>query len=332
MKEIQFIEKYQKEWEQLEEYIDFAMLSARKQSNQVAPQLTPESFVKSYRRLCNQLALAQTRNFSQAIVEHLHELAKQAHQIVYKKKSSPFVRLWEIIAGDFPVAVRREKKVMLWALALFLLPALSMYFLSQIDSTWAYSLISPNEMANIEEMYRPSAHERLGESRDANSDVQMFGLYIWNNVGIGLRSFASGLFFCIGAIFSVLFNGAYFGAITGYLTEVGYANQTLYPFVIGHGSLELTAIIISAGAGIRLGLSFLFPRRLSRLNSVINCFHSLMPIVVGFTVMLVLAAFIEAFWSAIPMPIIFKYVVGGVLWSLVIIYFLAVGRRGSKSH
>lgn len=303
VKETQFIEKYQQEWELLEEYVSFALLSKRKQTTAVTPQLKSEAFVKSYRRLCNQLALARTRNFSQVIVERLHELAKQAHQIIYKKKSPPFVRLWEILSYDFPVAIRREKKVMLWALALFLVPALSMYFLAQTDSSWTYSLLSPYEVMNIEEMYRPSTHERLGQSRDANSDVQMFGVYIWNNVGIGLRSFASGLFFCIGAIFSVVFNGAYFGAITGYLTEVGYANQTLYPFVIGHGSLELTAIIISAGAGIRLGLSFLFPRRLSRLNSVIVCFQSLMPIVVGFTVMLVLAAFIEASGRQFPCPL-----------------------------
>lgn len=332
MKETQFIEKYQKEWVQLEEYVDYAKLSTRKQSQAVLPSLSAEDFIKAYRRLCNQLALARTRNFSQGIIDRLHELAKLAHQIIYQKKNNPMARLWVILIRDFPVAVRREKKVMLWALVLFLFPAISMYFLSQIDSTWAYSIMSPYELMQVEEMYRPSTHERLGDSRNASSDVQMFGIYIWNNVSIGLRSFASGLVFCLGAIVSLVFNGAYFGVITGYLTEMGYANQTLYPFVIGHGSLELTAIIISCAAGIRLGLSFLFPKRLSRLNSVITCFNSLTPIVVGFTVMLVLAAFIEAFWSAIPMPITIKYGVGGILWGLVLFYFLFVGRRGSQSN
>ncbi len=105
--------------------------------------------------------------------------------------------------------------------------------------------------------------------------------------------------------------------------------SAVIPFVIAHGSLELTAIIIAAGAGIRLGLSLLFPGRLSRLKSVQVTFGDLMPIVVGFTVMLVLAAFIEAFWSALPLAIGVKYAVGAILWGLVIAYFVLGGRRGS---
>ncbi len=329
MKEVQFIAQHEKEWQQIEDYIDYQLLSAKKKADAVAPTLRPEDFLRAYRRLSNQLAFAKTRRFSQLLVDRLHELAKKSHQVIYQKKDSPISRLLEIIVRDFPVAIRREKVVMGVALFLFLFPALSMYFLSQADDVWTYGLIAPEQMAGIEEMYEPSEHQRLGESRGSDSDVMMFGVYIWNNVGIGLRSFASGLVLCIGAIISLVFNGAYFGAITGHLTELGYANQTLYPFVIAHGSLELTAIIIAAGAGIRLGLSLLFPGRLSRLKSVQVTFVDLMPIVVGFTVMLVLAAFIEAFWSALPLAIGVKYTVGAILWGLVIAYFLWGGRRGS---
>jgi len=45
--------------------------------------------------------------------------------------------------------------------------------------------------------------------------------------------------------------------------------------------------------------------------------------------MLVIAAFVEAFWSpsaAVPDPV--KYAVGGFFWLLVLSYLLFLGRRG----
>jgi hypothetical protein len=42
--------------------------------------------------------------------------------------------------------------------------------------------------------------------------------------------------------------------------------------------------------------------------------------------MLVIAALIEGFWSPAPIPSIFKYVAGAVLWTLVILYLSLAGR------
>jgi hypothetical protein len=56
-----------------------------------------------------------------------------------------------------------------------------------------------------------------------------------------------------------------------------------------------------------------------------------MPLVYGFTTMLLIAAFIEAFWSSTTWPpAVAKYAVGAVLWAAVLGYFAFAGRqRGS---
>lgn len=329
MRESVFVEQYEKEWALLGEYLHYKRLSARarRKENLIHPPLDDADFPAHYRRLCNQLALAETRHFSQSLIERLNRLVVDGHSLLYQHKGLHWRNLVNFVMHTFPVAVRREKAVMLWATAFFVLPALVTFLIVQFFPTAAYSFIDESQLRRMEYMYEPGADERLGHSRDADSDVLMFGVYIMNNISIALRSFASGLIAGVGSIFVAVFNGGYLGVIFSHLQNAGYAFKTLYPFVITHGAFELTAIVISAGAGLRLGLSMLFPRRYTRGESIARAARSLVPIVIGFVLMLVLAAFIEAFWSAINMPIAIKYVVGSACWLLVFWYFLFAGRR-----
>ncbi len=329
MRENAFIEQYQKEWKLLELYFEYRNSSARerKKKNYVHPPISDADFPAKYRRLCNQLALAETRNFSHSLIERLNTLVIEGHRLLYRRRGMSPARLYQALMHTFPQAVRREKTAMLWALALFVVPALVTFVLIQFYPSTAYSFLDESTLSEMERMYSPDSHaRRLGESRDSSSDVMMFGHYILNNISIALRSYASGLIVGIGSIFLTAFNGLYLGVIFSHLQNAGYATQTLYPFVITHGAFELTAIIISGGAGIRLGLSLLFPGRYRRGESIARTAKSLTPIVIGFVVMLVIAAFLEAFWSAIPMAIGIKYAVGSACWALVIVYFAFAGR------
>lgn len=326
MRESVFIEKYQQEWTLLQDYLAYQKQSKRQRRQNAKPALEDEAYPALYRRLCNQLALAKTRNFSQRTIENLNYLVVEGHHHLYQRRGIAWDKAYDFFARTFPRAVRREKNVMLWALASFTVPALLIFILVQFFPTAAYSFLDESTLSSMESMYTPDENDRLGESRGSESDVMMFGVYIWNNIGIALRSFSSGLILGIGSIFISVFNGAYLGVIFSHLDNAGFATKTLYPFVITHGAFELTAIVISCGAGIKLGLSFLFPGRYRRGESVARTSQALVPIVIGFVVMLVIAAFIEAFWSAINMPIAIKYVVGSVCWISVIYYFWRVGR------
>ena len=129
------------------------------------------------------------------------------------------------------------------------------------------SVVSSETAASFEEMYSPSA-DSIGRTRTATTDWMMFGFYIRNNVGVAFQCFAGGLFAGLGTLFFLAYNGAFAGALAGYLTERGLSS-TFYSFIATHSAFELTAIVLSGAAGLRIGHALLAPGRLTRLQSLV---------------------------------------------------------------
>ena len=187
------------------------------------------------------------------------------------------------------------------------------------------------QTVEFEDMYNP-ANRIIGKARDAETNWYMFGFYIANNIGVSFQTFASGLLYGVGTIFFLIYNGLLFGAVAGHLTNIGYA-ETFFTFVVGHGSFELTAIVIAGAAGLKLGLSLLSPGNLTRLESLRRTAHVAIQLVYGVIFMLVIAAFVEAFWSSNNALLGWqKYFVGGICWAFVILYFFIAGRARNDSR
>jgi uncharacterized membrane protein SpoIIM required for sporulation len=188
------------------------------------------------------------------------------------------------------------------------------------------SVVSSDTVSEFEEMYSPDA-DSIGRTRDARTDWMMFGYYIRNNVGVAFQCFAGGLFAGLGTLFFLAYNGAFSGALAGYLTDRGMAS-TFYSFVSTHSAFELTAIVLAGAAGLRIGHSLLAPGRLTRRQSLVQASRDAMVVVYGVTCMLFVAAGIEAFWSSARWiaPAV-KYGVAAVCWLAVLGYFTLQGRR-----
>ncbi|OWY84423.1 stage II sporulation protein M, partial [Raoultella ornithinolytica] len=172
--------------------------------------------------------------------------------------------------------------------------------------------------------------ERLG--RDSGTDWMMFGHYILNNISIALRTFASGLLAGLGTLLVLLFNGVTIGAVAGHLQHIGHGGP-FWRFVAGHGAFELTAIVIAGGAGLQLGMKLLAPGRRSRLDALVDGGRIGARLCLGVAFMLLVAAFIEAFWSSIAeVPAWTKFGVAGVLWAGVLLWLWRGGRGGGHAH
>jgi uncharacterized membrane protein SpoIIM required for sporulation len=157
--------------------------------------------------------------------------------------------------------------------------------------------------------------------------VAMFGFYIQHNVGIAFRTFAGGVLFGVGSIAVLLYNALFMGTIFAHLGGRGLGDA-LFGFVIGHSALELTAIVLAAVAGLELGLATTAPGSLPRGLALRRAARRVAPMLYGFAVMLVLAAFVEAFWSSTPwLPSAVRYGVGCLLWLSVYGWLLLGGRR-----
>jgi uncharacterized membrane protein SpoIIM required for sporulation len=178
-------------------------------------------------------------------------------------------------------------------------------------------------------MYDPQSSHFL-KPRDVTGDADMFGFYIYNNISIAFRTFAGGMLGGVGSLLFLAYNAIALGVSAGHIINLGFGS-TFFPFIIGHSSFELTAIILSAQAGLLLGYRFFVPQGLSRGASLRRAGRESLPIVSGAALLLVIAATIEAFWSSRHlMGANIRYMAGALGWTLLILYFALAGRAKGR--
>lgn len=324
MKQEQFTRKYQADWQQLETMLG-AIDEAGSRPSRVDDDVS--DLPRLYRNSCHQLALARGRAYSPRLIGQLSELVARGHQALYRNRPGLWSAVIEFIAAGFPQLVRQQWRVVLAAGLLFFGPLLMMLAVIQVFPQAVYTVLPPSQAASMERMYEPNENGRIGESRDSDSDIAMFGFYLRNNTGIGFRTFAGGLLFGLGTVIFLGYNGLVIGATAGHLTHVGHI-ETFWGFVAGHSAPELTAIVLSGAAGLKLGWALIAPRRRTRLRALRDASRDAVRLVYGAALLFLLAAFIEAFWSSMAsIPVMTKYIAGVVLWLLLWGYLLAAGRR-----
>ena len=288
-----------------------------------------EILAENYLLLCQQLSIAKERMYAAALVERLNKLVLGVYRELYRYRAESRFNLYAFLKRDFPLAIYRHRYFILLAFLLLVVPGLVAGTWTYFDEDAVYSVLDGSQVRQVERMYDPEAR-KLGREREADTDVFMFGFYIKNNISVAFRCFAGGMVIGIGTLLVLIFNGMFMGSIAGHLTRLDYVD-TFYPFVVGHGSFELTAIVFSGAAGLRLGYAILSPGQLSRLDALRQAGRDVVPMLFGIILMLIIAAFLEAFWSSSTnLSIGVKYSVGGLLWALVLWYSFSGRRHESR--
>jgi uncharacterized membrane protein SpoIIM required for sporulation len=320
-----FEAEHERDWTRFENWLDRHERLRRGTEGSGGPEPLADTEVpRTYRRICQHLALARDRQYSPELVDRLNRLALRGHHLFYGARGGGAAGAVEFLIEGFPRLVRAEAPLVAAAALLFFGPLVALVAALQWFPDFVYYVLAPESLAQFQEMYDP-ANERLGR-RDADDNVLMFGYYIWNNVKIGFQTFATGLAFGLGSIFYLVTNGVLIGAIAGYLTQAGFA-ETFWSFVAGHSAMELVAIVISGAAGLRLGAALVAPGQRSRAAALTAAARPAVRLMYGAAAMFVIAAFIEAFWSPLTtFPPATKYAVGIVLW-IAVLGYLALGGR-----
>jgi uncharacterized membrane protein SpoIIM required for sporulation len=287
------------------------------------PEVHVERLPRLLRTVSGHYALARSRGYSPGLVEDLHQLVRRGYRQLYRPRPRWPTLVRRFALTGFPRALRRHAGAFWLACALFFGPMLAMGLACAQDPALIYSLIETSQVAELEAMYDPT-NGRLG--RQADDDVAAFGFYVMNNIGIAFRTFASGLLFGAGSLFFLGFNGLFIGAAAGHLTRLGMG-EPFWSFVSSHAPFELTAIAVSGAAGLLLAKALLAPGPYPRPMALRLQAIEAVPLIAGAMLLLLLAAVIEAFWSAstaIPPPA--KYLAGTCGWLLVAAYLLLAGR------
>jgi uncharacterized membrane protein SpoIIM required for sporulation len=319
MKQSLFEQRHKAEWEQ------FSLMLGQLEHGKGASRIG--GFPKDYRRLCQHLALAQERGYSSFLIDSLQQLVLRGHQQLYRHRSRLGANVAGFILAGFPRLVREQWRFVLAASLMFFGSLGGFALLVYLFPDLVYNLIPAEQVSELQSMYDPVAgHLGRTTERAASEDWVMFGYYIMHNIGIAFQTFASGLMLGLGSAFFLLFNGLMIGAVAGHLTHVGFG-QSFWSFVIGHGAFELTAIALAGAAGLQLGWALIAPGRLTRTEALRLAAGKSVLLICGVMLLLLIAAFIEAYWSSMtaPKPMT-KYLVGAALWALVATYLLFAGR------
>lgn len=334
MRQTEFERAHQALWTEVDAWLQRQQQPTRKRGKRAEPVAEPTlpsaDFPAAYRALCAHLALARERCYSPQLVERLHEIVLRGHHVLYGAHPAATPGVLAFLWSGFPALVRREWRLVALASVLFYGPFIGLLVAIQFFPEFAYVVMSPEQLSQAQAMYDP-ANDLLGQ-REAADSFEMFAFYIWNNVRIGFQTFAGGVAFGLGTLFFLLFNGIYIGALVGHLTQVGLGPQ-IWSFVAGHSALELTAIVISGAAGLKLGFALLAPGARSRKAALVGDGAIAFRLVGGAAFMFFAAAVVEGFWSPLQFgePWI-KYAVGVLLAVAVLAYFVGAGRSDVGSR
>jgi uncharacterized membrane protein SpoIIM required for sporulation len=138
-----------------------------------------------------------------------------------------------------------------------------------------------------------------------------------NNIKVSFLAFASGITLCLGTGWLLIFNGALLGLVAGTSTAQGHGDVA-FTLIVAHGILELSVIMVTSVAGMRMGWAIIEPGRRTRAMALRDEAIAAVEIVLGTIPFFVLAGLIEGFFTPAGFGPMWAgavgVVVGGAYW------------------
>ncbi len=319
MKVSQLLERRREQWRELENLC--RALEQRRVRRLAGAGVS--RFTSLYRAACADLALADAYQLPPDMVEYLHHLVGRAHNQLYRSQTFRWREWGRVMFQELPPRLLADRALWL-AFAVFWGVFLLSMICAYMSREYAEQVVGAAQMAMLERAYS----EPIGQRPDAMRGF-MAGFYVMNNAGIGLQCFAAGLLLGIGGLFITVSNAVQIGAMFGHMLTVSQRDNFL-EFVTAHGPFELTAIVFSAAAGMRLGFALVATGGLTRVASLRRAAVQSMPTMASALALLCLAALIEGFLSPSAAPYAVKAAVAVVSSAMLLFYVVGLGLAGSK--
>jgi uncharacterized membrane protein SpoIIM required for sporulation len=276
-----------------------------------------------YRQTATDLSAVRGDPSSVQQSRYLNQLLGRAHNAIYSGQKKSVAGIWQFYRREYPRIFRQFLPYTAVATAIFWLGALAGMFFVLSDPDYMREFLPPQLVDSIErhEMW---THSIVSVKPQASSAIMT------NNLSVSFMAFAAGITGGLGTLYLLFFNGIMIGVIGTACATYGMS-VPLWSFVSPHGVLELPAIFIAGGAGLRMARSLLFPGMLSRRDSLSIGGTEAVRLLVGVIPMLIVAGTIEAFFSPSSAPAWLKFTVAGVLFTLLIAYLWS-GSRNENEH
>ncbi len=322
MKVSQIINQRRPLWQELESLCE--TLTEKNGAAKLSPDQV-NRFTTLYRGACADLALAEAYQLPPNTVSYLHRLIARSHNQLYRSKRYQWDTWFDKVFVQTPAQIFQDSAVQI-AMAVFWVLFFVAVFLSYERTIWpdfANQVLGAEGVSQMESNFENFSGRSWGENNF------MANFYIINNGSIGLFCFIM-MLFVIPGFMTLSFNAVYLGCAFGIMLRCDSpdASRNFFNFVTAHGPLELTAIALSAGAGLRIGVSWWVTGGNNRFDNLIKTARDTIPIAMCAVILFVLAAFVEGFISPHPessIPWIGKAMVAAVTSGMLMFYFVVLG-------
>ena len=303
-----WLEKRKPNWSRLEELLE---RTTNKGFNSLS-RFELQELGLLYRQIAADLAALREDRGSVHFARYLNQLLARAHNTIYSAHRASPAAMVEYFRYAYPRIFRQNLTYCAAAFLIFLGSAIVGVALTYHDPDFKVKILGPQMVETIERR-QMWTHSIVGIKPVASSAIMT------NNMGVAFMSFAAGITGGVGTIYLMIFNGLLIGVIGTACWFSGMSLQ-LWSFVAPHGVLELPAIFIAGGAGLRLAYSLLFPGFLPRGESVARAGTEAVKLLLGTIPILIIAGVIEAFVSPTGLAVNLKFGMAAALFALLLAY------------
>lgn len=311
-----FIRRYRPDWTRLE---DATRRGARSLSG---PDL--DEAVRLYLRVSGHLAEAQARLPDPSVVAYLSSLVSRAHGTIYGTRSRSVAEVGRALTTRYREAIRESAPFILVAAALFL---------TVLVASLAWVANSPEARAGLLPPEAQEAIRRFG-GRPADFGIgpgAVSTAILLNNIQVAVLAFGLGITAGVGTGWVLVHNAWFIGLLAGGFTAAGKAGP-FWTLVLPHGLLELTAIFIAAGAGLRIGWALVDPGDRRRSRALAEAGVGAGVLVAGVVPAFVAAGLIEGYVTGSGLPAPAQLGIGVAAWAGYLTFLLAPARRRTPAH
>lgn len=307
MREGQFIRQNKDRWQAYEQPTD-----------------DPDELARRFTNLVDDLSYARTFYPSGNTARYINGLAANIYRSIYKNRKEKSSRLIGFWVEELPLIMYRNRRRLLAAFCFFMAFVLMGVFSAMQDQTFVRAILGDAYVDMTERNI--ASGDPFGVYKQQNEFV-MFVQIACNNIGVSFNCFILGILCSVGTLYYLMSNGLMLGVFEHMFFAHGLGFQSIL-VVFVHGTLELSAIVISGMAGLVLGNSILFPKTFSRRQSIIKGTKDGVKIMVGLIPVYLVAAFFEGYITRhTEMPIFISLSILMASLAFVIFYFILYPAR-----
>ncbi len=251
----------------------------------------PDEQADRFITLLDDLAYSKTFYPQSKVTRWINGIAVHTYNKIYQNRKEKYARLRTFWVTELPLTIRKYHPQLLFTFAFFALSVFIGVVSSSTDPAFVKGILGEEYVAMTEDNIANG--DPFGVYRD-DDRFSMFMAIAFNNIKVAFRTFAYGIFFGIGSIWILFYNGIMVGAFEQMFFARGFGWQSILVIWI-HGTIEILSIVIAGAAGIISASGILFPGTFTRFQAFKKAIRDALKIILALVPLFVIAALLESY-------------------------------------